>query len=124
MALIYNRTADDPHSLNVELDELVGNYQGTVLRILQHLDLHQGNPTVLKELFEQMRFYDLKSSKVYRWVMETFYDHGGSTINKDKEKDAFHFDKAEATWFTYNDPVFLEAYNAIFELLGRGNSHS
>jgi len=71
MATIISETAGDPRTLNVDIDELNSNYAAVTLRMLEHL---QGDGLVparrIKELHEDLAFYDLQSSPVYRWSMD------------------------------------------------------
>lgn len=69
MATIISETAGDPRTLNVDIDELNSNYAAVTLRMLQHLEGLIPAKRI-KELHQDLAFYDLQTSPVYRWSMD------------------------------------------------------
>lgn len=68
MARIYNHTALDQHSINIDLDYYMKNYETTTRYILNHLQL----PITSKQFNDMVydiNFYDLDNSPTYRWFM-------------------------------------------------------
>jgi hypothetical protein len=69
MARIINETAGDPHTLNIDLDDLNENFSEVTLRLLKFLEgIIPGRR--LRELHHDLQFYDLQTSPIYRWSME------------------------------------------------------
>ena len=68
MATIINETAHDPRTLNVDIDDLNSNFADVTLRMLRHLEGIIPSRRI-KELHEDLAFYDLQTSPVYRWSM-------------------------------------------------------
>jgi len=80
MAQILNHTADDPHTLNIDLDDMSTHFSNMTWRILQHLkDVIPRE--VRHSLHDDLRFYDLKSSPLYRLSMSnSLVNHVHPTI--------------------------------------------
>jgi hypothetical protein len=74
MAKIYNHTYYDPDSININLDDLTANFGDVVRRILDHLDLGLSKERI-DSLANDLSFFDLQNSPMYRWSMGTVYNH-------------------------------------------------
>jgi hypothetical protein len=68
MARIINETAGDPHTLNIDIDDLNENFSDVTLRLLRFLEGVIPSRRI-KELHKDLGFYDLQTSPVYRWSM-------------------------------------------------------
>lgn len=68
MATIINETAGDPRTLNVDIDDLNANYADVTMRMLVHLTGVIPADRI-KEFHDDLAFYDLQTSPVYRWSM-------------------------------------------------------
>jgi hypothetical protein len=97
MAQILHHTRHDPHTLNIDLDDFMANYSGTVKLIVETLELkkHLSSHT-LKVLSDDLHFYDINNSPIYRLSMTNpFFNHvdpheeeeEGIDLNKILEED-------------------------------------
>ena len=68
MARIINETRADPHTLNVNIDDLNENFSDVTMRILRFLEGIVPSKRI-HELHRDLGFYDLQTSPVYRWSM-------------------------------------------------------
>lgn len=68
MARIINETAGDPHTLNIDIDDLNANFADVTLRLLRFIEGVVPSRRI-KELHKDLGFYDLQTSPVYRWSM-------------------------------------------------------
>lgn len=110
MATLYNQTARDPHTLNVDLDDFTENFDNGTWRILKHLkDLIPS--TQLQTLHTDLAFYDLEHSTLYRWSMSnplvnhvTAHQEGGKTTKELLQVLAAH-------------PQVMALYQPIFDLM-------
>lgn len=66
MARIVNSTWNDPHSLNIDLDDFMGSYETSVRMILHHLNL-QLPASDMEEIVSELNFYDIENSPIYRY---------------------------------------------------------
>jgi hypothetical protein len=64
MARLVNLTWSDPHTLNVDIDSVQGNFLAVVTAILRHID---PGAVDTAGLAEQLQFFDYDSSALYRW---------------------------------------------------------
>jgi hypothetical protein len=69
MAHIINVTAGDPHTLNIDIDDLNENFSDVTMRLLRFLEGDIIPSRRIKELHKDLAFYDLQTSPVYRWSM-------------------------------------------------------
>jgi hypothetical protein len=68
MAQLYNQTSQDPYTLNLDLDYFTENFEEGTWKILHHLkDLIPA--TELTALHNDLNFYNLETSPLYRWSM-------------------------------------------------------
>ena len=65
---IINETRVEPHTLNVDIDDLNENFSDVTVRILRFLEGIAPNKRI-HELHHALSFYDLQTSPVYRWSM-------------------------------------------------------
>lgn len=70
MANIVHKTANDSRTLNIDLDDLSANYSDAIWAVLMHLrDLIPNPDKALPALHQELMFFDLNSSPLYRWSM-------------------------------------------------------
>lgn len=70
MAQILHHTRNDPHTLNIDLDDFMSNYSATVSLILDTLELEKElSRHTFKVLFDDLQFYDINNSPLYRYSM-------------------------------------------------------
>ncbi|RYH31542.1 hypothetical protein EON65_02400 [archaeon] len=111
MATLYNQTAHDPHTLNVDLDALTEHYEDTIWKILKFLrDLIPA--TELNGLNEALGFYNLDESPLYRWSMSNpIINH----VTADKESGMSTQQLVDAL---RNDEEVMQLYRPILDLMG------
>jgi hypothetical protein len=115
MARIINSTWDDPRSLNIDLDDFMGNYEGYVRMILHHLHL-QLTPRELEEIVDELNFYDIDNSPIYRLSQSNpLMNH----INQEAAEE-----KATIRTILSQDAALKTFYSPIFELLSTALSDS
>jgi hypothetical protein len=70
MAQIVHHTRHDPHTLNIDLDDFMAHYEVTLQLILKTLEIDKSlSPHTFKVLVNDLQFYDLNNSPLYRWSM-------------------------------------------------------
>jgi len=111
MARIFNETFSDPHSLNIDLDYMTGNFNQATKQLLSFLSPFIPNPHQRDRLHADLTFFDLKTSPVYRWSMENPVINHVNTQHSLRQS-TLDFEKA-----LKNHPDFMEAYRTIFELM-------
>mmetsp|Transcript_32390 Transcript_32390/g.41506 ORF Transcript_32390/g.41506 Transcript_32390/m.41506 type:complete len:426 (-) Transcript_32390:8-1285(-) len=112
MADIVNHTRSDPNSLNINLDDMMSDFEGFARRILEFINLHNGDTKLFEKMVRQMNFFDVKTSSLYNWAMGTpLFNHVAN------DKNIF-FDKEAAEMFLLNDPLFQSVYKPVIELIG------
>eukprot|EP01034_Spumella_vulgaris_P023878 gene23878-30156_t len=111
MARLVNQTLNDPRSLNIDLDAMNRDFSGAIWQILGHL---QGliPEDMLVPLHEELMFYDLQTSPLYRWSMSN------PLINHvaDQSSGAQHT-SADLMTILKADPEVKELYRPVFELM-------
>jgi hypothetical protein len=70
MAEIYNETVNDPNSLNLDLDYVNNNFDAAMALLLDHLQDLIPDQTTRQELLDELKFYNLDSSPLYRISMD------------------------------------------------------
>ena len=70
MARIYNHTYRDPNTLNIDLDDISRDFKGSIRRIMNHLQLGLDD-AAFRALERELQFYDLETSPMYKWTMES-----------------------------------------------------
>lgn len=68
MAKIFNNTWNDPYTLNIDLDELMKDYSGTMRKIIIHMDIDLSSKDK-ENLATELDFFDINNSPAYRWSM-------------------------------------------------------
>lgn len=68
MARIINHTRTDTRSLNIDLDDFMHNYQDTIHKIVNLLQLDITS-NEKEALIQELGFYDVTNSQLYRWSM-------------------------------------------------------
>lgn len=88
------------------------DYDGTIRRILTHID-YPGYTTQREALLEELRFFDLRSSPVYRFSLSNvFGQHADPTSASDRRIQMEEIRR---------NTVLQEAYREIFELMPVGS---
>lgn len=114
MAKLVNLTANDPDTLNIDLDYLTRNYQKATMKILTHL-----KDLIPKKLFDSihddLQFYNLETSTLYRWSMSNpIINHVTSTKEK-KESNGVSLTSKELFKILQNDPTVMKLYQPLLD---------
>lgn len=108
MARIFNHTWKDPHSLNIDLDDLMEEYSLTMRRVLAHIDIPLST-SATETLAKELDFFDVNSSPVYRWSMTNPF------VNHVDTKSAS--DPTDYKGILAKDPEVAEIYRPIHDLM-------
>ncbi len=112
MARIVNQTYHDPRTLSIDLDVMNRDFSGAIWQILGHL---QGAipEAMLVPLHEELMFYDLQTSPLYRWSMENpMINHVAGN-----SKSAMHTSADLMEILTHSAEV-EQLYRPVFALMG------
>jgi hypothetical protein len=110
MARVYNLTINDPHTLHVDVDDLVDDYSSTMRRILRHMEVTGSIPPASHDtMLEDLEFFNLESSWLYRLGMNNL-NHIGY-----KRKS---YQSTLMTWLKGNEAV-MKAYAPIIDMMPR-----
>lgn len=122
MAQILNHTADDPRTLNIDLDDMTAHYSKMTWQILHHLkDVIPSE--VRRSLHDDLRFYDLNSSPLYRLGMSnSFVSHVHPVTAADHRtsNDSSLLPPASSERLLsilQSDPIVTKLYQPIYELM-------
>jgi hypothetical protein len=108
MTRILNRTWHDPHTLNLDLDYFMENYELSIRLILAHLELPL-TPSEIDTIVEELNFYDVEKSAIYRYTQSNSFSNHINT-QSDAEKESIQRTLAF-------DSELKEFYSPIFELM-------
>jgi hypothetical protein len=140
MATIIHETAEDPHTLNIDIDDLNENFSDVTMRLLQHLKgvIPEGR---ILEFHEDLSFYDLQTSPIYRWSMTNpIVNHvtnsegatskkkapantlrrasvNGTQLLGSEENSSRSLSSKELLAVLYRDKSVMSLYSPIFELM-------
>lgn len=123
MAQILNHTADDPRTLNIDLDDMTTHYSKMTWQILQHL---KGiiPKEIRRSLHDDLRFYDLNSSPLYRLGMSnSFVSHVHPEDRSPPRLSGNSSPLPDASSSKYllsilqSDPGVTKLYQPIYELM-------
>ena len=115
MARVYNATINDPNTLHVDVDELADNYSAIMKRILHHMQLSSDTsmpPAMHDQMLEDLEFYNLETSWIYRLGMNNLNHIGYKRTN---------YQNALMTWLKSNKEV-MALYAPILELMPMFNT--
>ena len=122
MAQILNHTADDPNTLNIDLDDMTAHYSKMTWQILQHLkDVIPRE--IRRSLHDDLRFYDLNSSPLYRLGMSnSFVSHVHPPTSADRASPRLQSDSSSLSSdyllsILQSDPIVSKLYQPIYELM-------
>lgn len=113
MATLVNQTADDRFTLNIDLDYLTANYHEGTWLILRHLkDIIPKNQMV--PLHDDLEFFDLNNSPVYRWSMSNpIINH----VTTDKVGDKQRMTSKQMVALLKKHPDVMQLYQPILDLM-------
>eukprot|EP01039_Chlorochromonas_danica_P009421 gene9423-10408_t len=110
MATLYNQTIRDPHTLNLDLDYFTENFDEGTWRILHHLkDLVPS--TLVESLHQELAFYNLETSPLYRWSMSN------PIINHVTANQKSGMTTRELVQVLSSNPDVMSLYKPIYDLM-------
>lgn len=111
MANLINQTVLDNHAINIDLDFLTSEYDQATLLILKHLKDFIPRE-MIASLHDELKFYDLNSSPMYRWSMSNpVINHVTST----KTNEGHGKTSKELMQILVNDARVKELYAPVLE---------
>mmetsp|Transcript_3480 Transcript_3480/g.5430 ORF Transcript_3480/g.5430 Transcript_3480/m.5430 type:complete len:471 (+) Transcript_3480:84-1496(+) len=109
MVQIIRHTEHDPNSLNIDLDEFMGDFSGTVWKIMDTLELNEPE-WVINAIVSDIQFYDVNNSPLYRLSMSNpIYNH----VNQNRGDD-----QDVMMDILKNDTEISQLYRPILQALG------
>lgn len=121
MAVLVNQTADDSRTLNIDLDYLTANYHEGTWMILRHLkDIIPSD--VMMTLHDDLQFFDLNNSPVYRWSMSNpIINHvtsgDSSSASKKDGTEVVRWTSKQMSDFLKKHPDVQRLYQPVLELM-------
>lgn len=107
MARVLNETRNDNRTLNIDLDFLMSNFEFSIRKIVDHLNL-QLSENDYETLVKSINFYDTKSSYLYKWSMtQSPFNH----INTNRNENQVYIKYLE------RNADIANLYKRVFELL-------
>jgi hypothetical protein len=120
MINILDQTKNDPNTLNIDLDQLKNNFDSALWKILNHIHLDL-TETGMRALVKDLQFFDLKTSTIYRWSMNNWWNrHTGAFAFGSSNDDQKRYKKAlldNASFKELYDPIMTKFWE--FEKLYR-----
>jgi len=116
MTTLVNQTANDPRTLNVDLDYLAHDYNEGIWLILRHLKDIIPKASLLA-LHDDLKFFDLNASPLYRWSMNN------PVVNHVTESKTIgggqHLTSKQMMDILKNHPTVKEFYAPMLEMASK-----
>lgn len=110
MAKLVNLTYNDPRALHLDLDYVVANYDEAMWKIMHHL-----RPLIPRDLIPSLQnellFYDLDTSPLYRWSMSN------PLVAHVTQKSNHGLSSSELKQVLLNSKEFRELYDPLLDLM-------